>query len=224
MTAAEVVLARGSRDQAGDAALELAAPVSGVVLRQHYESARPVQTGEPLLEIGDPAGLEIEVDVLSADAVRLREGMRVELLRWGEAEAARRRGAAHRARRIHQVLGARRGGAARLGDRRDHEPACGMDQPRRGLPRQCALRAERGRQRAARAVERGLPPQGTATPRSEWLPGRARLTRSSPVSRVAASPRFAADWLRAMSSSSTRIERSRTAAACGRAEHADRRS
>jgi HlyD family secretion protein len=84
VTAAEVVLARGSRDKAGDAALELAAPVAGVVLRQHYESARPVQAGEPLLEIGDPAGLEIEVDVLSADAVRLREDMRVELLRWGE--------------------------------------------------------------------------------------------------------------------------------------------
>jgi len=86
VTAAEVVLARGSRDKAGDAALELAAPVSGVVLRQHYESARPVQSGEPLLEIGDPAGLEIEVDVLSADAVRLREGMRVELMRWGKAK------------------------------------------------------------------------------------------------------------------------------------------
>lgn len=85
VTAAEVVLARGSRDQPGGAALELAAPVSGVVLRRYYESAKPVQTGEPLLEIGDPAGMEVEVDVLSADAVRLREGMRVELLRWGGA-------------------------------------------------------------------------------------------------------------------------------------------
>lgn len=85
VTAAEVVLARGSRDQPGGAALELAAPVSGVVLRRYYESAKPVQTGEPLLEIGDPAGMEVEVDVLSADAVRLHEGMRVELLRWGGA-------------------------------------------------------------------------------------------------------------------------------------------
>jgi HlyD family secretion protein len=85
VTAAEVVLARGSRDKPGDAALELAAPVGGVVLRRHFESARPVQAGEALLEIGDPAGMEVEVDVLSADAVRLREGMRVELLRWGGA-------------------------------------------------------------------------------------------------------------------------------------------
>jgi HlyD family secretion protein len=83
VTAAEVVLARGSRDQPGGAALELAAPVDGVVLRRHFESARPVQAGEALIEIGDPAGMEVEVEVLSADAVRLREGMRVELLRWG---------------------------------------------------------------------------------------------------------------------------------------------
>jgi HlyD family secretion protein len=85
VTAAEVVLARGSRDKPGDAALELAAPVGGVVLRRYYESARPVQAGEALVEIGDPAGMEVEVDVLSADAVRLREGMRLELLRWGGA-------------------------------------------------------------------------------------------------------------------------------------------
>lgn len=85
VTAAEVVLARGSRDQPGGAALELAAPVSGVLLRRYFESARPVQIGEPLLEIGDPARMEVEVDVLSADAVRLRDGMQVELLRWGGA-------------------------------------------------------------------------------------------------------------------------------------------
>jgi HlyD family secretion protein len=83
VTAAEVVLARGSRDQPDAAALELAAPVGGVVLRRHFESARPVVAGEALVEIGDPAGMEVEVDVLSADAVRLRGGMRVELLRWG---------------------------------------------------------------------------------------------------------------------------------------------
>lgn len=64
----------------------LSAPVAGVLLRRHFESARPVQAGEPLLEIGDPGRLEVEVDVLSADAVRLREGMAVELLRWGEPQ------------------------------------------------------------------------------------------------------------------------------------------
>ncbi|HEY5558722.1 MAG TPA: hypothetical protein VIK49_03240, partial [Steroidobacteraceae bacterium] len=57
--AAEAVLAHGSRDKPATSALELAAPVAGVVLRRHYESARPVQAGEALLEIGDPAGMEV---------------------------------------------------------------------------------------------------------------------------------------------------------------------
>ena len=66
--------------------LVLTAPVSGVLLRRHFESSRPVQAGEALIEIGDPARLEVEVDVLSSDAVRLREGMPVDLLSWGESE------------------------------------------------------------------------------------------------------------------------------------------
>lgn len=88
LEAAEAVLAygNGSDDAAGRPALELTSPVDGVILRRHYESAKAVQTGEALLEVGDPAGLEIEVDVLSSDAVRLRDGMQVELVRWGEPQ------------------------------------------------------------------------------------------------------------------------------------------
>lgn len=89
--AAKSALALGSRDRSAEVALELTAPVDGVVLRHHFESARPVQPGDPLLEIGDPATMEVEVDVLSADAVRLREDMPVELHRWGEAAPLRGR-------------------------------------------------------------------------------------------------------------------------------------
>lgn len=67
--------------------LTLTSPVDGVLLRRHFESARPVQAGDPLLELGDPSALEVEVDVLSADAVRLSRGMPVDLLRWGGAPA-----------------------------------------------------------------------------------------------------------------------------------------
>ncbi|QDW67120.1 efflux RND transporter periplasmic adaptor subunit [Luteimonas granuli] len=81
LRSAEAMLARGLGGGAME--LELASPVDGVLLRRHFESARPVQAGEPLFEVGDPSALEVEVDVLSADAVRLREGMEVELLRWG---------------------------------------------------------------------------------------------------------------------------------------------
>tara|TARA_R110002020_G_scaffold134702_11_gene300866 strand:- start:3683 stop:4882 length:1200 start_codon:yes stop_codon:yes gene_type:complete len=83
---ARAALALGSGTASDAPAMELAAPVAGVVLRRFYESSRPVQAGEPLLEIGDPAGMEVEVDVLSADAVRLRDGMAVELHRWGDTE------------------------------------------------------------------------------------------------------------------------------------------
>lgn len=80
LEAARSVLQHGGR---ADAPLEIQAPITGVVLRRAFESARTVQPGEALLEIGDPAALEIEVETLSGDAVRLREGMAVQLTRWG---------------------------------------------------------------------------------------------------------------------------------------------
>ncbi|MGB5472239.1 MAG: HlyD family efflux transporter periplasmic adaptor subunit [Gammaproteobacteria bacterium] len=61
----------------------LKAPIASRVLQIHHESEGVVATGEPLMEIGDPAALEIAVDVLSADAVRIRPGTVVQLLRWG---------------------------------------------------------------------------------------------------------------------------------------------
>ncbi len=59
------------------------APVEGRVLKINHESEGVVQAGEALLEIGDPNSLEIEVDVLSADAVRISPGTRVLFERWG---------------------------------------------------------------------------------------------------------------------------------------------
>lgn len=64
-------------------ALDLAAPVAGRVIRRHVESETPVRTGQALLDIGDPAALEVVAEVLTADAVRLRSGSPVRLLRWG---------------------------------------------------------------------------------------------------------------------------------------------
>jgi len=59
------------------------APVDGRVLKIPHKSEGTVTTGQPLIEIGDPRALEVEVDVLSADAVRLRPGTRVVFERWG---------------------------------------------------------------------------------------------------------------------------------------------
>lgn len=73
----------GVQDPAASGRVELRAPVAGEVLRRFFESSRVVQAGEAILEIGDPAALEVEVDVLSADAVRIEPGMRVLFERWG---------------------------------------------------------------------------------------------------------------------------------------------
>lgn len=58
-------------------------PVDGRVLRVIQESAGVVSAGQPLLEVGDPGRLEVEVEVLSRDAVRIEAGGRVLFERWG---------------------------------------------------------------------------------------------------------------------------------------------
>jgi len=58
-------------------------PVAGRVLKIPRKSEGAVAVGQPLIEIGDPAALEVEVDVLSADAVRIHPGTRVVFERWG---------------------------------------------------------------------------------------------------------------------------------------------
>jgi HlyD family secretion protein len=73
----------GSDADGAPETVALRAPVASRVLQIHRESEGVVTTGEPLLEIGDPAALEIAVDVLSADAVRIQPGSAVQLLRWG---------------------------------------------------------------------------------------------------------------------------------------------
>jgi HlyD family secretion protein len=61
-------------------------PVEGRVLKLRQESAAVVPAGHPLLEVGDPRRLEVEVEVLSHDAVRIEAGGRVLFERWGGEE------------------------------------------------------------------------------------------------------------------------------------------
>ena len=60
------------------------APVSGLVLQVHRRSAGVVVAGTPLLEVGDPAALEVVVDLLTTDAVNVQPGSKVALSGWGE--------------------------------------------------------------------------------------------------------------------------------------------
>jgi HlyD family secretion protein len=59
-------------------------PIDGRVLRVFQESAAVVTPGTPLVEVGDPSNdLEVEMDVLSRDAVKIHKGDMVLLEHWG---------------------------------------------------------------------------------------------------------------------------------------------
>lgn len=59
------------------------APISGRVLRVLHESEGIVASGEPLIEIGDPEDLEVVVDLLSAEAVKVAAGDAALIEDWG---------------------------------------------------------------------------------------------------------------------------------------------
>lgn len=63
----------------------VSSPVTGVVLEILRESEGVIQAGEGIVRIGDPGTLEIEVDVLSFDAVKLESGTKARLEGWGGA-------------------------------------------------------------------------------------------------------------------------------------------
>ena len=78
---------KGSAD--ADEQMQVVSPVKGRVLRVIQQSEGVVQPGTPLLEIGDPAALEIAVDVLTSDAVEIQPGTPVRIERWGGDRALR---------------------------------------------------------------------------------------------------------------------------------------
>lgn len=86
---ARAALASAAQLQAHGVAhrVEVRAPLAARVLKVLHESEGAVAAAQPLLEIGDPASLEVEVEVLSTHAVKIMPGSKVVLDRWGGAEA-----------------------------------------------------------------------------------------------------------------------------------------
>lgn len=85
LESALAVLRPDGTGDAGRCCVEVLAPASGRVLRVMTESEQVVQPGTPLLEIGDPSEMEIEVALLSRDAVRVQEGAAAVVTGWGGA-------------------------------------------------------------------------------------------------------------------------------------------
>lgn len=71
------------RNRASCGCVVLSSPVDGRVLRVLRESEGVVRAGTGLVEIGDPVELEVVVDLLSMDAVRVEPGQRAHIRNWG---------------------------------------------------------------------------------------------------------------------------------------------
>jgi HlyD family secretion protein len=76
----------GAGNTAPNCCINVMAPTSGRVLRVLVESEQVVQPGTALVEIGDPGNLEIVVDLLSRDAVRVEPGASARITGWGGAQ------------------------------------------------------------------------------------------------------------------------------------------
>ncbi|HON58648.1 MAG TPA: efflux RND transporter periplasmic adaptor subunit [Smithella sp.] len=82
---AKATLRNFSREkiEGGQESVTIASPVSGSVFRVYHESEGAVNAGEPLMDIGNVADLEIRAELLSSDAVKIKEGTKVLLKHWG---------------------------------------------------------------------------------------------------------------------------------------------
>lgn len=69
-----------------DCCIEIMAPVDGTVLKVVHKSRQVVTPSMAIVEIGDPKTLEIVVDLLSSDAVKIKAGSRVLISEWGGDE------------------------------------------------------------------------------------------------------------------------------------------
>ena len=75
--------ALGGDGTSRDRHVDVLAPASGRVLRVVQQSEGVVQAGAPLVEVGNPEVLEVVVDLLTTDAVRVAPGTPVVIQGWG---------------------------------------------------------------------------------------------------------------------------------------------
>jgi len=69
--------------------VEIRAPMAGSILRIPDASERVVAAGAPIMTVGDLRGLEVVLEVLSSEAVKVAPGMPVQLDGWGGARSLR---------------------------------------------------------------------------------------------------------------------------------------
>lgn len=67
----------------GSGTIEIRSPVSARVFNIPERSGRAVMPGETILTLGNPSEIEARIEVLSQDAVKVRNGARAMLVDWG---------------------------------------------------------------------------------------------------------------------------------------------
>jgi HlyD family secretion protein len=85
------LVALGDDGRGGAAAVEIRAPATGRILRITEVSERVVTAGTPILVIGDLAHLEVVMEMLSSEAVKVTPGMPARLEGWGGEQPLRAR-------------------------------------------------------------------------------------------------------------------------------------
>ena len=86
LTAAKARLFQPGDNDGDSSSLLVHAPVSGKVLRILHKSEGVIQSGTPLVEVGNPEDLEIVIEMLSRDAVLVEAGDTALIKRWGGTE------------------------------------------------------------------------------------------------------------------------------------------
>ena len=91
LKAARAALLALDTSRGSGARIIVRSPVAGKVLRIPEKSDRVVAAGAALITVGDPNRIEIVVDLLSTDAVKVKAGMPVLLEGWGGDQTLRAR-------------------------------------------------------------------------------------------------------------------------------------
>ena len=79
-------IASGQRPDEDQPVLQVRTPSGGLVLTRHRCCEGAIGAGDPVIEVGHLGDLEVQVDLLSMDAVRVRPDMRVHITGWGGDE------------------------------------------------------------------------------------------------------------------------------------------
>lgn len=84
---ARAALLAADQRSAPGAVISVRAPVGGKVLRVVEESERVVAAGAPLVELSNPSRLEMVIELLSTDAVKVKPGALAFIEQWGGPQA-----------------------------------------------------------------------------------------------------------------------------------------